>query len=106
MNIDKIYFAQVNIAEKYINNGNDIDGSFVKYTVVKQVRNDYQEDVFFDLQTGYKYSHKAGYVHLGNLYIEKLVPYTDIIPVKEQNMSRRKVLKKFNEYRNQKNEEE
>ena len=42
MNIDKIYFAQVNIAEKYINNGNDMDGSFRKYTVVKEVRNDYQ----------------------------------------------------------------
>ena len=66
---------------------------------------------FIDIQTGERYYIGATnkFVKVGNLYIQKdygLVPFNKLIGNTRENMTKRKVLKKYKEYKSQEKDKE
>ena len=105
MNINGVYFVNIYVVTeaKRMKDGLwSYEGDFVKNTLV--VKKDNISSIFTDLQTKEEYKFESDYCYEGDLYINKsdgLIPLYDMLPIKKQNMSKRKVLKKFNEYKDQ-----
>ena len=73
------------------------ESKFVKFAPVMLMGSTY-----IDLETGERYNYGV-YLHTskGSLYINRIFPYTSFIPTKKQDMSKRRILKIYNEYKNE-----
>lgn len=106
MNVNNVYLCKIcMITEMNYDIKRDsleVFGSFVKDTIVVPVG----KCLYRDLLTGEKYYVGTSFFRddIGTFYIyrkERLIPFTEIIPVEKNNMSKRKILKKYNEYQYQ-----
>lgn len=71
--------------------------TFVKKTIVKPISN----NRYMDLLSRDKYYGYGCSYDIGSIYVKgPLIPFNSVVSVNGQNMSRRKVLRKFNEYNN------
>ena len=104
MNINNVYVAKIfvktveDLNENYLQ---DHKGDFVKNALVYEHLDSFRP-CYIDLESGKKYTtFKLIDAHTGELYINikaGLIPYTSLIENNKKNMSKRKILKKFNDY--------
>ena len=113
MNINGIYFVHVYMVHltKEVDGGLYTKGQYIKSTLVTRKDNSYYApNVYVDLQTNEEYTYGTSTdTFEGDLYICKkpgLVPLDKLFTFKRQNMSKRRILKKFNDYKNQVKEKE
>lgn len=106
-NVNSIYLCDIyQVFDVILNKKEDTTtfmGSFVKKALV------YRDDFgyFVDLNTGEKYYSKGKCI--GDFYVSlkhNLIPVSSFIDYKKENMSKKKILKKYNEYNNQIKEKE
>ena len=110
MNINDLYFANISMITKkeYRRNGETAYyHETIRQTIVKPTKN----NRYIDLLTGKKYKVFGALTsyenEIGCLFINgPFIPFSDIISVEKQNMSKRRILKKFNDYKNQVKEKE
>ena len=106
MNVNGVYVAAIYVLQHIevtnYNTATDItdymyESKFVKFAPVMLMGSTY-----IDLETGERYNYGV-YLHTskGSLYINRIFPYTSFIPTKKQDMSKRRILKIYNEYKNE-----
>ena len=109
MNINNVYIAKIYV-KKNENEKADYgkgviltygEGVFIKDALVYEDIESYNPR-YIDLETGKEYVRfDVCDAHMGELYINLqagLIPYTDLIENNKKNMSKRKILKKYNDY--------
>ena len=102
MNVNGIYIAVINVAYNIEMVDCDcfkLQGDFVKLALVKPIGG--FDSNYKDLATGETYHFGNVGTHRGDLYILKIVPYADVISTKKQDMSKRKILRRYNECKNE-----
>ena len=110
MNVNDIYICVVckKTALGYNKDGTVVGEGFpVKVSLVIKNNNDLYP--YTDIKTKEDYSYGVLGIPVGKLYIDNnypLVPYKKFIAVEKENISKRKVLKKFNKYESQIKEKE
>lgn len=106
MNTGKIYGCKIFLLIHKKNYGGAYPyRRYVKNALVMKDSLSYIGAKYIDIQTGEKYYFGAEheFVNAGALYIAEdygLVPYNELIGNTCQNMSKRRVLKKYQEYKN------
>jgi len=112
MNINGIYLVQifVKLSEKKVReNLVESNGKFVKYALVYKDKKEstYLFPVYVDLKTGERYkSFNLTMAGVGEIYIslkEGFIPLIDLIETEKENLSKRKILKMFNDSIKEKN---
>ena len=104
MNIDNVYIADVYMIERYeITNATWFvsDYKYIYRFLKKALVTPTFGNKFIDLSTGkkYRYGIQDGNLYdVGEMIIDELEPYVREVPVEKQHMSRKRVLKRYNEY--------
>lgn len=108
MNVDRVYVAKIYMKTKEVWNLKkkvlQKEGLFVKNALVYYVpEKSFKQLKYIDLSTKDKYFHTSlsDSIKDGELYLEiscGLTPYRKMIKTDKNKMSKRKILKKFNEY--------
>lgn len=89
MNINDVYEAEIWM----VHSNNSCFKSFVKKTIVyKGKYNDY-----YDLNTRHRYVLESNLCTIGDMFIERetMVPISEIIETKKDNMTKGKILRKY-----------
>ena len=105
-NVNSIYLCNIyQVFDVILNRKEDTTtfiGSFVKKALVYRTAG-----YFVDLNTGEKYYSKGK--RIGDFYVSlkhNLIPVSSFIDYKKENMSKKKILKKYNEYNDKIKEKE
>lgn len=104
MNVDNVYIADIYMIERYeITNATWFvsDYKYIYRFFKKALVTPTFGNKFIDLSTGkkYRYGIQDGNLYdVGEMIIDELVPYVREVPVEKQHMSRKRVLKRYNEY--------
>ena len=104
MNVNGVYIAVIYVLQniKYLDETDyrvdyEYCGKFVKFAPVML-----EGSTYVDLETYETYSYGVrAYASKGSLYIHRIFPYTDFISTKKQDMSKKRILKKYNEHRSE-----
>ena len=109
MNVDNVYIADVYMIDEKTLIDIDWFSSIHKYRYcfVKKTLVIPHGNKFIDLSTRKKYQYhlqEGQEYDVGEMIVDKLVPYVREVPVEKQHMSRKRVLKKYNEYIEKTNE--
>lgn len=101
MLIEDIYSCNVNKKEKEKNMPFGIKehkSILIKRTLVRKIN-----DIYIDLYNNemYKYVSPTS-IQIGEIYIDKLVPISELFSIKDYDMPKKKILARYNEYKKEK----
>ena len=104
MYVDNVYIADIYMIERkkliyidWVSSTYKYECRFLKKALVTTT----SDNMFIDLSTRKKYRYhlqENEKYDVGEMIINKVVPYVEQVPVEKQHMSRKRVLKKYDEY--------
>ena len=107
IDINKVYIAEIWVVKNTypvsgLKSVYDFEVQFIKTIVVKSINKNGRpgSNIYVNLLTGEKYYYGVTNCCSGDFFINKLTPYTDVISVEKDKISKKKVLQKYSGCKN------